>query len=79
MAHKYCSVCGKKMITYGEPVGYNTETGAKKYKIKCESDLCEHDGVKHDWELLEAFSWPPTIHDGTCKKCGKKYYIGMTL
>ena len=67
--HKYCSVCGKKMVNKNIRE-YDRETGKPIYNKKCGSGLCGHDGIFHDFKSKGRF----LSSYQECSKCGYKYY-----
>ena len=84
LSAKYCNVCGARLVPDKIKSQYNTMTGEKEIiniGLHCPTDLCEHFGIKHDYESVKQ-NWFVAIFSNVvvrnCRKCGAAVAVRLS-
>lgn len=69
---KYCFACGQecKIIEMGE---FSVQTGKRKLRYQCPSDLCLHLGIDHAPLIKVRGFWAALCGARQCPRCGVRY------
>lgn len=72
----YCETCGKELEKWGIK-GYDMLTGEPKYKLRCPSGICGHEGIKHELEAVTTYDIEPVLGEVLfkCIKCNHYLYM----